>query len=166
MVKAQLVEQQRNRDAEDAQLAAEKARLELGVLLFSDPRTPYTLSAPAAEAPLASKEEVEQAAARNNPELKSALASLAMNNADVQSAWGALLPNVGMNVTYGIDAPQFAVNGPNGVRNLGYSASLTVNIPVWDWLGKREQGEAERDSPRCRAGGVEQHAETAHRTTG
>jgi outer membrane protein TolC len=147
-VKAQLVEQQRNRDAEDAQLAAEKMRLELGVLLFSDPRTPYTLSAPAAEAPLATKEEVEQAAARNNPELKSALASLAMNNADVQAAWGALLPNIGMNVTYGIDAPQFAANGPSGVRNLGYSASLTVNIPVWDWWAsenKVKQSEIRRD---------------------
>ena len=151
VVKAQLVEQQRIRDAEDAQLAAEKTRLELGVLLFPDPRTPYTLSAPAAEAPLASKEEVEQAAAKNNPELKSALATLAMNNADVQSAWGALLPNVGMNVTYGIDAPQFAANGPNGVRNLGYSASLTVNIPVWDWWAsenKVKQSQIRRDVAR------------------
>ena len=151
VVKAQLVEQQRIRDAEDAQLAAEKTRLELGVLLFPDPRTPYTLSAPAAEAPLASKQEVEQAAAKNNPELKSALASLAMNNADVQSAWGALLPNVGMNVTYGIDAPQFAANGPNGVRNLGYSASLTVNIPVWDWWAsenKVKQSQIRRDVAR------------------
>ena len=150
-VKAQLVEQQRIRDAEDAQLAAGKTRLELGVLLFSDPRTPYTLSAPAAEAPLTSKEEVEQAAARNNPELKSALASLAMNNADVQAAWGALLPNIGMNVTYGIDAPQFAANGPGGVRNLGYSASLTVNIPVWDWWAsenKVKQSEIRRDVAR------------------
>ena len=30
-------------DVEDARLAAEKARLELGVLLFADPRTAYTL---------------------------------------------------------------------------------------------------------------------------
>jgi outer membrane protein TolC len=71
-----------------------------------------------------------------------------MNNADVQSAWGALLPNIGMNVTYGIDAPQFAANGPSGVRNLGYSASLTVNIPVWDWWAsenKVKQSEIRRD---------------------
>ncbi len=74
--------------------------------------TAYTLKAPEAAPPLASKEDVERAAAKNNPELKSALASLAVSNADVQAAWGALLPSVGLNVTYGIDANQFAVNGP------------------------------------------------------
>jgi len=154
VVKAQLVEQQRERDAIDAQVAAEKARLELGVLLFPDPRTPYTLKAPEASPELPSKEDAEQAAAKNNPELKSALASLAASNADVQTAWGALLPNVGLNVTYGIDAPQFAANGPldaqNGLkaRNLGYSASFTVNIPIWDWLAsehKVKQSEIRRD---------------------
>jgi outer membrane protein TolC len=149
VVKAQLLEQQRDRDAEDAKVAAEKARLDLGVLLFADPRTAYTLSAPETAPPLASKEDVEQAAARSNPELKSALAALAASNADVQAAWGALLPNVGLNVTYGIDAPQFAANGPDSVRNLGYSASLTVNIPVWDWLAsehKVKQSEIRRDA--------------------
>ena len=151
VVKAQLVEQQRNRDLEDARAAAEKVRLELGVLLFADPRTPYTLSAPEAAAPLASRENVEAAAAKNNPELKSALAALAASNADVQAAWGALLPNAVLNVTYGIDAPQFAANGPDKVRNLGYSASVTVNIPVWDWLAsehKVRQSEIRRDATR------------------
>src|SRR5208282_6258320 len=82
VVKAQLLEQQRDRDAEDAKVAAEKARLDLGVLLFADPRTAYTLSAPETAPPLASKEDVEQAAARGNPELKSALAALAASDAD------------------------------------------------------------------------------------
>ena len=149
VVKAQLAEQQRERDLEDARLAAEKARLELGVLLFPDPRTSYTLQAPDAARPLASREDVEQAAARNNPELKSALAALGVSNADVQAARAAYLPDLGLNVTYGIDAPQLAVNGPDKVRNLGYSASLTVNIPVWDWLStehKVKQSEIRRDA--------------------
>ena len=55
VVKAQLVEQQRKRDLEDARVAAEKARLELGVLLFADPRTPYTLQAAEAAPPLPSQ---------------------------------------------------------------------------------------------------------------
>ncbi len=149
VVKAQLEEQQRERDFEDARLAAEKARLELGVLLFPDPRTPYTLQAPDAAPPLASREDVEQAAAKNNPELKSALAALGVSNADVLAARAAYLPDLGLNVTYGIDAPQFAVNGPDRVRNLGYSASVTVNIPVWDWLStqhKVKQSEIRRDA--------------------
>jgi outer membrane protein TolC len=134
VVKAQLTEQQRVRDFEDAKVAAEKARLELGVLLFPDPRTAYTLQASDAVPPLASREDVEQAASKNNPELKSALAALSVSNADVLAARAAYLPDLGLNVTYGIDAPQLAFKGPDGVRNLGYSASVTLDIPVWDWL--------------------------------
>jgi outer membrane protein len=149
VVKAQLQEQQRQRDLEDAKVTASKAGLELGVLLFPDPRTPYTLQAPAAEPPLASREDVEQAAAKSNPVLKSALAALGVSNADVQAARAAYLPDLGLNVTYGIDANQLSVNGPDGVHNLGYSASLTVNVPVWDWLStqhKVKQSEIRRNA--------------------
>lgn len=165
VVKAQLVEQQRQRDLSDARLAAEKSRLELGVLLFPDPRTAYTLSAPQDAPALASKEEVEQAAAKNNPELKSALATLAASSADVQAAWGALLPSVGLNVTYGIDANQFSVNGPlnpDGLkaRNLGYSTSFTVNLPLWDWLAsehKVKQSEIRRDASQVALTNAQRH---------
>jgi outer membrane protein TolC len=151
LVKAQLEEQQRQRDFADAKVAAEKAHLELGVLLFPDPRIPCTLQADDNAPPLASREDVEQAAAKNNPELKSALAQLNVSNADVLSVRAALLPDLGLNVTYGIDAPQFAVNGPDKVRNLGYSASVTVDLPVWDWLStehKIKQSEIRRDAQK------------------
>jgi outer membrane protein TolC len=94
---------------------------------------------------------VEQAAAKNNPELKSALAALHVSNADVLAARAAYLPDLGLNYTYGIDAPQFAVNGPDGVHNLGYSASVTLDIPVWDWLAtehKVKQSEIKRDAAK------------------
>ena len=159
VVKAQLTEQQRERDLEDARVAAEKARLELGVLLFPDPRTPYALQAPE-PAPLPSKEDVEQAAAKNNPELKSALAGLQMTNSDVEAAWGALLPNAVLNLTYGIDAPQFSANGPDGVRNLGYSASLTVNVPLWDWLAsehKVKQSQIRRQAAQVALTNTQRH---------
>ncbi len=149
LVKAQLTEQQFERDLSDARLAADKARLELAVLLFPDPRTPYVLSAPQNAAQLASRAEVDQAAAKNNPELKSALAALSVSNADVLAARAAYLPDVGLNVLYGIDAPQLAMNGPDRVRNLGYSASVTLDIPVWDWLStqhKVKQSEIRRDA--------------------
>ncbi len=151
VVKAQLVEQQRDRDLADAKVAAQKARLELAVLLFPDPRTPFVLERPDDAAQLPSRAEVEQAAAKNNPELKNALAALGVGNADVHAARAAYLPDLGLNVTYGIDAPQFAVNGPESVRNLGYSASVTLDIPVWDWLAtehKVKQSEIRRDAAR------------------
>ena len=151
VVKAQLQQQQRERELSDARIAAEKARLELAVLLFPDPHTPYAIAIPQAAAPLASRADVDQAAAQNNPELKSALASVAVSNADVLTARAAYLPDLGLNFTYGIDAPQFAVNGPDGVRNLGYSASVTLDIPVWDWLAtphKVKQSEIRRDAAK------------------
>jgi len=151
VVKAQLLEQQRERDLSDARVAAEKARLELGALLFPNPRTQYAVTAADANAPLAARAEVEEAAGKNNPELKSALAAMSAGDADVLSARAAYLPDLGMNVTYGIDAPQYAVNGPDHVRNLGYSASVTLDIPVWDWLStehKVKQSEIRRDAAR------------------
>jgi|CZKL01.1.fsa_nt_gi outer membrane protein TolC len=151
VVKAQLQEQQRQRDLADARLAADKARLELGVLLFPDPRTHYDLAAPEKPGPLASRTDVEQAAGKNNPELKSAFASLSESNADVVSARAAYLPALGLNYTYGIDAPQFATYGPDKARNLGYSASVTLDIPVWDWLStehKLKQSEIRRNAAK------------------
>ena len=140
VIKANLGFQQRQRDLAEAQLAAEKARLELGVLVLRDPRAPYTLAdSDLATPPLPSRDESEAAAAKNNPELKSALAALRMSRDDVSVARAAYLPELSLNYTYGIDAPQFAVNGPGGVRNLGYSAFATLDIPVWDWLATHDR---------------------------
>jgi outer membrane protein TolC len=94
---------------------------------------------------------VNQLAAKNNAELKSALAMLRVSDADVLAARGAYLPGLGLNYTYGIDAPQFAVNGPDGVKNLGYSAMVTLDIPVWNWLAtahKVKQSEIQRDAAK------------------
>lgn len=160
VIKAQLTEQQQWRGVQDAKLAAQAARLDLGVLLFADPRTAFTLQAPQAVPSLAPFDDVQAAAAKNNPQLKAALASLSQSNADVMSARASLLPSLGLNVTYGIDANEFAVNGPlltsgpfagTKARNLGYSTAFTVNLPVWDWLStehKVKQSEIQRDVAR------------------
>ena len=151
VVKAQLQQQQRQRDLADAQLAFDRSRLELGILLFPDPRTPYTLQAADTSAALPTRADVEAAAGRMNPELKSALATLRLSEVDVLSAKAAYLPDLALNFTYGIDAPQFAVNGPDGIRNLGYSASATLDIPVWNWLStqnKVKQSQIRRDAAR------------------
>jgi outer membrane protein TolC len=134
VIKAQIQQQQRAREFADAQLAEDKARLELAVLLFSDPMTPFGVEPPTTPAPLPERSVIEASARQNNPELKGALASLKASEAETYVARAAFLPEVGLNATYGIDAPQFAVNGPEGVRNLGYSGSVSLDIPVWDWL--------------------------------
>lgn len=139
VVKALLQQQQRQRDVADAHLLADKARLELAVLLFPDPRTEYVVTPIADPKPLPERKEIEVAAGNNNPELKSALASLHESDAAVLSARAAYLPDLALNFTYGIDAPQFAKNGPDSAKNLGYSMSATLDIPVWDWLSTQKR---------------------------
>jgi outer membrane protein TolC len=148
VVKAQLQQQQRERDLSDALLAEQRSHLDLGVLLFPDPRTAYTLT-PGAVEPLPARAEVDAAAMKSNPEMRSALASLRLSDLGVTAAKDAYLPDLALNFTYGIDAVQFAVNGRDGVRNLGYSASATLDIPVWDWLSTQHrvrQSEIVRES--------------------
>lgn len=134
VLKAQLQQQQRQRDLLDAQLAADKARTELAVLLYPDPSTPFTLAPQTAPPVLPDREAIQQGAANGNPELRSALASVQINQADTYTARAALLPQLALNATYGIDATNFGVNGPDGIHNLGYSLSAQLDIPVWDWL--------------------------------
>jgi outer membrane protein len=138
VIKAQLTLQQRQRDLGDAQLQAQKARLDLGVLLFPDPRSPYSVTLPTATL-LPERTVVETQAAANNPELKSALATVRARDLDITAARAAYLPDLVLNYSYGIDAAQFAANGPDGVRNLGYSAMATLDIPVWDWFATQHK---------------------------
>ena len=138
VIKAQLTLQQRQRDLADALVAVAKARVDLGVLLFPDPLTNYSVTLPAPAA-LQSRAQVEAAANDNNPELRSATASLRATNLGIFAARAAYLPDLALNYTYGIDAPQFATKGPDGTTNLGYSASGTLDIPVWDWFATRDR---------------------------
>lgn len=149
-IKAQLQQQQRQRDVSDADVLAERARLELAVLLFPDPRTSYSTDPPGTPAVLPTRNEVNHLASDNNPEVRSALAGLKASNAAVTSARAAYLPDLGLNFTYGIDAPQFAKRGPgpDSIKNLGYSIMGTVDIPVWDWFSTQKrvkQSEIQRD---------------------
>lgn len=151
VVKAQLQLQQKQRDLTDANVAADKVRLELGVLLFPDPRTPYSTDAPTLQRNLPTRDEVNLLATKNNPEMRSALAAMNAASAGVKSAKAAYLPDLGLNFTYGIDAPQFAKRGPDDVRNLGYSISGTLDIPVWDWFSTQKrvkQSEIQRDAAK------------------
>jgi outer membrane protein TolC len=140
VVKANLQLQQRQRDLADARLAAEKTRLDLAVLLFQNPMTPYTLANDLDQFPaLPSKAEVQADGAKNNPDLRAALQSARAAKFELTAAKAAYLPDLSLAYIYGIDAERFAVNGADGVRNLGYSASVTIDIPVWDWFATRSR---------------------------
>ncbi len=133
VLKAQLQQQSRERELTEAVAAVSKATIELGTLLYPDPVTPFRVQALAAPL-LPDRAAVDTLARDNNPEIRSALANVAVSQATTAGAQAALLPELALNFTYGIDATNFGVNGPDGIRNLGYSMSATLDIPVWNWL--------------------------------
>jgi outer membrane protein len=150
VVKAQLALQQRQREMADAELLADRSRLDLAVLLFSDPRSPYTVVPPAISS-MPTREAIEAAAASFNPEFASAMASVRAASLDVSAARAAYLPDLVFNYTYGIDAARFASKGQDGSHNLGYSASVTLDIPVWNWFAtahRVKQAQILRDSAK------------------
>jgi outer membrane protein TolC len=134
VIKAQIQNQQQQRELQNALLAMNKSRLDLAVLLFPDFEQNFSvvddLRLPD---PLPSFVEVQTAATKNNPEIRVALASLRQTDQQVKAAWTGMLPSVGLDYFYGIDANQFAVRDRNGLRNLGYEATATLQLPIWNW---------------------------------
>jgi len=133
-IKAQLQYNDRSRDAMEAQLAADKAKLGLAVLIFPNFNQDFSVvddldAAP----PLPTMAQTEELSKKNNPDLRVALESVKSAAAEVSVARGAHFPTLSLDYWYGIDAAQFAVRSPDGVRNLGYSAAATLNIPIWNW---------------------------------
>jgi outer membrane protein TolC len=134
VIKAQIQNNQQQRDLQDALLAMNKTRLDLAVLLFPNFDENFSvvddLSLPD---PLPSFVEVQAAATKNNPTLRAALATLRQSNQAVSVAWTAMLPSITLDYFYGIDANQFAVRDRNRFRNLGYGATATLQLPIWSW---------------------------------
>jgi outer membrane protein TolC len=158
-IKAQLQLQQQQRTLQDAQLEMERSRLELAVMIFPKFNENYTTVDDLENlGALPSFSEAESQASARNPQLGVALATLKAANQEVAVAWNSFLPSLTLDYFYGIDANQFAVNGfdvsefpRRPVRNLGYSAMATLNIPVCNWGASRSKvkaAEIDRDQAR------------------
>jgi outer membrane protein TolC len=133
VVKANIQTNQQRRDLQEAQLAMDKARLDLAVLLFPDFNQNFTVVDDLQTPPsLPSLQEAQTLASTNNPELRAAMASLQAARHEVVAARGGLLPTLALDYFYGIDANHFATY-TDGIRNLGYSASATLQFPIWNW---------------------------------
>jgi outer membrane protein TolC len=140
VIRAQIQSQQRQRDLQEAELEMNRSRLELSVLVFPDFNQNFSvvddLQTPE---PLPIFPEVQAAAANKNPELRAALAALQESNQAVAVAWNGFLPSLSLDYFYGIDANQFATRAPEGLRNLGYAATATLQLPVWNWGANRSK---------------------------
>jgi outer membrane protein TolC len=134
VIKAELQMQERRRQLLEAQLGLLNARLDFAVLIFPDFNDNFELAEDLhASVPLRTLAEVQQRAARDNPDLRAALASVQQAAHEVTGARAGYLPSLSFDYFYGIDATRFAVNNENGFSNLGTSALATVNIPIWNW---------------------------------
>ena len=134
VIKAQLQSNDRQRDLREAQLAMDKARLDLAVLLFPDFNLNFTVVDDAQLAPpLISFDEFLKTAQTRNPDLRASTAGFQAAKFEVASAQSAYFPTLTVDYFYGIDAPHFAAREPDGTHNLGYSVAATLNIPVWNW---------------------------------
>jgi outer membrane protein TolC len=154
VIKAQITQQQRQRDLEDAQLNIEKATIALAVLIFPDFRSDYAveddLQQPLLLPPLP---EARAKAMSTSPDLQVAQAGIEEAGFELNVARYGYLPSLGLDFFYGIDANQFAARTDHPTeatgrstlpqyevpyrQNLGYSAQVTLNIPVWNWGATR-----------------------------
>jgi outer membrane protein TolC len=142
VIKAQIQYNDRQRDLREDQLAMDKSRLDLAVLLFPDFNLNFTVVDDAQLAPpLVSFDEFVKTAQARNPDVRASTASFQAARFEVASAQSAYLPTLTLDYFYGIDAPHFAVHEPEppGTRNLGYSVAATLNIPIWNWGATRSK---------------------------
>jgi len=140
VIKAQIQYNDRQRDLREAQLAMDKSRLDLAVILFPDFNLNFTVVDDAQLAPpLQSFDEFVKAAETKNPDVRASSASFQAAKFEVASAQSAYLPTLTLDYFYGIDAPHFATHEPDGTRNLGYAVTATLNIPIWNWGATRSK---------------------------
>lgn len=162
VLKAQIDLQQRQRDVKEAELAIEKAKIALGILIFPNFSSDFAVIDDLGEP--AELPAVDPAAAASiSPDIKAATAGVQEAGWEVSVARYQFLPSFGVDFFYGIDANQFAASGGptdatgrstlpnfqvNNRQNLGYSAQLTLTVPVWNWgatKSKVKQAELKRD---------------------
>lgn len=146
-VRADLQYSQQEQAFEESKLAMDNARLDLAVLLFRDFDQNFSvvddLTLTASLPPF---NEVQSMAERENPDLRAANAALSAAQLDIKIARQAYLPSVTADVAYGIEANALALHstvasavGSGKVPNLGYFATISLNLPVWDWGARRSK---------------------------
>lgn len=161
VVKAQLQANDRERDVQDLQLAAEQAKLGLAVLIFPNFTSDYQVVNDLAQLPpLPELSHVQDLAAHNNPEIAAANATMQASQHEVSAALAGHLPSISFDYFYGIDANRYATY-TEGVRNLGYQVVATMNLPIFDWgatQSKVKQAQLQRDVARVQLTAVQRTA--------
>src|SRR5450432_3453223 len=151
VIKAELQANDRRRQLQEARLALLNTRLELAVLIFPNFNDNFELAEDLhADTTLPTLPEVQQRAARDNPDIRAALETVRAAGYSVSASHAGYLPALSLDYFYGIDATHFATRS-DGLPNLGSSVVATVNIPIWNWgatQSKVKQAELRRDQAK------------------
>jgi outer membrane protein TolC len=159
VIKAQIQYNQQQTAMQDSQLQMESDRLTLAVLLFPTLTENFSVVDDLDQGQsLPPFNDVQAMAAHENPDVRAAMEALRDSNLGVSAARFAMLPSIAADLDYGIEANAFALRskassfpevGP--LPNLGYFATITLNLPVWDWgalRSKVRQAEYRRQQAR------------------
>jgi outer membrane protein TolC len=161
VVKAQLQANDRERDVEDARLAAEQAKLGLAVLIFPTFTADYEVVNDLGEVPaLPEFAHIQDLAAHNNPEIAAADAAMQAAQHEVSAAFAGHLPSLSFDYFYGIDANHYATY-TGDIHNLGYQGVATLNLPIFDWGATRskvKQAQLRRDVARVQLSAAQRAA--------
>jgi outer membrane protein TolC len=140
VVKAQIQLAQRQRDAQEAQLAIEKARIGFAVILFPDFRRDYSVVDDLQTTPpLPSFEQIQGLAGKNNPDVRAAQGTVRQETLGITIARSAYLPTLSFDYFLGIDANQYALYNRSHLNNLGSVAQAQMTIPLWTWGATRSK---------------------------
>jgi outer membrane protein TolC len=140
VVKAQLTLQQRERDLQETQLAIEKAKVGLALLMFPDYRTDFSLVDDLdSTANLPPFDQIQTLAKETSPDLRAAQEALRQEEYGVSVAHSGYLPTLGFDYFFGINNNQFATHDEEGRNRLGSVAQGTLNIPVFSWWTTRSK---------------------------
>jgi outer membrane protein TolC len=140
VIQAEIQVEQRQRDLENAQVTLDTARINFGVLLFADYGQPFSVVDDLEKgAVLPPFEQVQAMAAKNNPDLRAAQATVTQQGYAITAARAALMPSLSFDYFYGINANQYAIYNEEHKRLLGSVAQATLTIPVWNWGATRSR---------------------------
>lgn len=140
VVKSQIQLEQRRIELRNAEVDLEKARIAVGVMLFSDYTQPFTLADDLETiAPMPSLPEIQARSNLDNPELKAGQALVEQQGHEIRASRAALYPSLSFDYIYGMSANTLAVHNPEGQNQIGSVAQATLTIPVWDWGANRSK---------------------------
>jgi outer membrane protein TolC len=140
VVKAQIQLAQRQRDAQEAQVAIEKARIGFAVILFPDFRRDYSVVDDLQTMPaLPPFEQVQGLASKNSPDIRAAQSAVRQETLGITVARSAYLPSLSFDYFFGINANQYAIYNRSHLNNLGSVAQAQMTVPLWTWGATRSK---------------------------